>query len=382
MKQIFYTLIIAVFLASCGSSKNYLQRSNEDKALQDVVKKLNKSPEDANALSALPILYNNIQLAHAAKISSYKSSKDVARWDKIIAEYTELQSAYTAIINSTPAFRLVTPKSFESELLESRQNGADEYYALGHATLNEGSRENSKLAYNYFKKAEKFIPGYRDAKTQMANAYENAIVNVVINPVEDNSFFFNTGWGNAGYNYSNEYFQQTLVRELANQNTSRYPARFYTDWEARRDNIKPDWVIDLRLRNMDIPYPATNTYTRQASAKVQSGKDTLGNPTYQTVYATVNITRASFTARGDMEVTIKDLATGRNISYRTYREDYRWQQEKASYNGDSRALDANDWNMINNNNFNNTPRKEEILNELYRKIYPQVKNNILYSVDW
>ncbi len=382
MKQIFYTLIIAVLLASCGSSKNYLQRSNEDKALQDVVKKLNKSPEDANALSALPILYNNIQLAHAAKISSYKSSKDVTRWDKIIAEYTELQSAYTAIINSTPAFRLVTPKSFETELLESRQNGADEYYALGQAALNEGSRENSKLAYNYFKKAEKFIPGYRDAKTQMANAYENAIVNVVINPVEDNSFFFNTGWGNAGYNYSNEYFQQTLVRELSNQNTSRYPARFYTDWEARRDNIKPDWVIDLRLRNMDIPYPVTNTYTRQASAKVQSRKDTLGNPTYQTVYATVNVTRASFTARGDMEVTIKDLATGRNISYRTYREDYRWEQEKASYNGDSRALDSNDWNMINNSNFNNTPRKEEILNELYRKIYPQVKNNILYSVDW
>ena len=382
MKQIFYTLIIAVFLASCGSSKNYLQRSNEDKALQDVVKKLNKSPEDADALSALPILYNNIQLAHASKISSYKSSKDVARWDKIIAEYTELQNAYTAIINSTPAFRLVTPKSFESELLESRQNGADEYYALGRAALDEGSRDNAKLAYNYFKKADKFIPGYRDAKIQMSNAYENAIVNVVINPVEDNSFFFNTGWGNAGYNYSNEYFQQTLVRELSNQNTSRYPARFYTDWEARRDNIKPDWVIDLRLRNMDIPYPATNTYTRQASAKVQSGKDTSGNTTYQTVYATVNVTRASFTARGDMEVTIRDLATGRNISYRTYREDYRWQQEKASYNGDSRALDANDWNMINNSNFNNTPRKEEILNELYRKIYPQVKNNILYSVDW
>ena len=382
MKHIFYTFIIAAFLTSCGSSKNFLERKDEDKALQDAVKKLNKSPDNSDALGAIPILYNNIQLAHAAKINSYKSSKDVARWDKIIAEYTQLQSAYTAIINSTPAFRLVTPKSFETELLESRQNGADEYYALGQAALNEGSRENSKLAYNYFKKAEKFIPGYRDAKLQMANAYENAIVNVVINPVEDNSFFFNTGWGNAGYNYSNEYFQQTLVRELANQNTNRYPARFYTDWEARRDNIKPDWVIDLRLRNMDIPYPINNTYTRQASAKVQSGKDTSGNNIYQTVYATMNITRSSFTARGDMEVTIKDLATGRNISYRTYREDYRWEQEKASYSGDSRALDANDWNIINNTNFNNTPRKEDILNELYRKIYPQVKNNILYSVDW
>jgi hypothetical protein len=382
MKHIFYTFIIAALLTSCGSSKNFLERKDEDKALQDAVKKLNKSPDNADALGAVPILYNNIQLAHAAKINSYKSSKDVARWDKIISEYSQLQSAYTAIINSTPAFRLVTPKSYETELLESRQNGADEYYALGQAALNEGSREDSKIAYNYFKKAEKFIPGYRDAKLQMANAYENAIVNVVINPVEDNSFFFNTGWGNAGYNYSNEYFQQTLVRELANQNTDRYPARFYTDWEARRDNIKPDWVVDLRLRNMDIPYPINNTYTRQASAKVQSGKDTSGNTTYQTVYATMNITRSSFTARGDMEVTIKDLATGRNISYRTYREDYRWEQEKASYSGDSRALDANDWNIINNTNFNNTPRKEDILNELYRKIYPQVKNNILYSVDW
>lgn len=382
MKHIFYTFIIAALLTSCGNSRNFLQRSNEDKALQDAVKKLNKSPDNADALGALPILYSNIQLAHLSKIKSYGSSSDVARWDKIISEYAELQSAYTAIINSTPAFRLVTPKSYETELLESRQNGADEYYALGQAALNEGSREQSKTAYNYFKKAEKFIPGYRDAKLQMANAYENAIVNVVINPVEDNSFFFNTGWGNAGYNYSNEYFQQALVRELANQNTDRYPARFYTDWEARRDNIKPDWVIDLRLRNMDIPYPITNTYTRQASAKVQSGKDTSGNTTYQTVYATLNVTRSSFTARGDMEVTIKDLATGKNISYRTYREDYRWEQEKASYSGDSRALDANDWNTINNNNFNNAPRKEEILNELYRKIYPQVKNNILYSVDW
>lgn len=382
MKHIFYTLIIAALLTSCGSSKNFLERKDEDKALQDAVKKLSKSPDNADALGAIPILYNNIQLAHAAKINAYKSSKDVARWDKIISEYSQLQSAYTAIINSTPAFKLVTPKSFETELLESRQNGADEYYALGQAALNEGSREDSKTAYNYFKKAEKFIPGYRDAKLQMANAYENAIVNVVINPVEDNSFFFNTGWGNAGYNYSNEYFQQTLVRELANQNTDRYPARFYTDWEARRDNIKPDWVVDLRLRNMDIPYPINNTYTRQASAKIQNGKDTSGNPAYQTVYATMNITRSSFTARGDMEVTIKDLATGRNISYRTYREDYRWEQEKASYSGDSRALDANDWNIINNTNFNNTPRKEDILNELYRKIYPQVKNNILYSVDW
>ena len=30
----------------------------------------------------------------------------------------------------------------------------------------------------------------------------------------------------------------------------------------------------------------------------------------------------------------------------------------------------------------NEPRKEDVLNELYRKIYPQVKNRISYAVDW
>jgi hypothetical protein len=382
MKSIFYLFIFAAFLSSCGSSKNYLQRTNEDKALQDVVKKLNKSSNDDEATQALPILYKNIQLSHLAKIKNLSGGKDAASAESIIDEYTALQNAYNAVINSSPAFKIVNPVSYGAELLEAKQNVAGMYYEAGEAAFAKGDRENAKQAYNYFKKADKYIPGYKDAKGKMDIAYENSIVNVVINPVEDNSFFFNTGWGNTGYNYSNEYFQQTLVRELQNYNGNRYAARFYTDWEARRENIKPDWVIDLRLRNMDIPYPMNNNYSRNVSAQIQSGRDTSGKAIYQTVYATMNISRSSFNARGDMEVNIKDVQTGKNISYRNYSESYRWEEEEATYTGDSRALSSSDWNIINNNRRNNTPRREDILNELYRKIYPQVKNNILYAADW
>ena len=213
--------------------------------------------------------------------------------------------------------------------------------------------------------------------------FETAIVNVIINPVEDNSFFFNSGWGNTGYNYSNEYFQQTLIRDLQNStNNNRYAARFYTDWEARRDNVQPDWVVDLRLRDMDIPYPASYSYSRNVSAQVQEGTDTSGKRVYKTVYATVNITRMSFTARASMEVSINDVATRKNISFRNFRDDYRWEQEAGNYTGDSRALSVNDWSIINNNSRYDSPRKEDILQELYRKIYPQVKSNISYAVDW
>ena len=381
--KLILTLALAtgIFLISCNPSKNYLERKDEGKALQDAVKKINKNSGDDNASSAIPLLYKNVQQDELAKIKTYRSSRDMSRWDKILASYNHLQQAYNTIINSADAFKLITPTSYSVEIAETKQQAAEDYYAAGQSYLDKGERDDAKKAFNAFKNTSKYVSNYKDAKTKMDEAYESAIVDVVINPVQDNSFFFNSGWGNTGYNYSNEYFQQTLVRELSNNN-NRYAARFYTDWEARRSNVKPDWVVDLRLRNMDIPQPFTNTYTRNASARVETGRDTAGRAVYKTIYAVVHVTRMSFTARADMEVTIRDLMSGKTISYNSHRDDYRWQQETGNFSGDSRALSSQDWNIVNNNNYYNTPQKEDILNELYRKIYPQVKNSITYAVDW
>ena len=96
----------------------------------------------------------------------------------------------------------------------------------------------------------------------------------------------------------------------------------------------------------------------------------------------MRITRSSFVARADLEVNIRDVENNKNISNKVYRDDYRWQEEYATYSGDSRALSSRDWEMVNNRNGLNSPRKEDVLNELYRKIYPQVKNSITYAVDW
>ena len=132
---------------------------------------------------------------------------------------------------------------------------------------------------------------------------------------------------------------------------------------------------------MDIPQPSRYTYRRNRSQQIQTGTDTSGRPSYTTVNATLDVTRMSFTARADMEVLIRDVAMPRVISNRNFTQDYRWEEERASYTGDRRALSSADWDLINNNNFY-TPRREEILEELYRQLYPQVLNNIKYSVDW
>ena len=245
MKYIFYTLISLVLLASCNTSRDYLSRGDNDNTLFDAIKTLKKRNTDTTALSALPVLYNLAQQRNLRKINSYSSSNNIDRWDKMINAYGTLQEMHDAIIENDAASRVVTPVNYRQTIYELKQQAAADYYSIAAESLKKPGRDEAKKAYNYFKKADKLVTGYEDAKLRMDEAFESAIVNVVINPVQDNSYFFNTGWGNYGYNYSNEYFQQTLVRELKGVNSSRYPARFYTDWEARRDNVQPDWEVTL-----------------------------------------------------------------------------------------------------------------------------------------
>ncbi|MGC4101040.1 hypothetical protein [Ferruginibacter sp.] len=381
MKQTLLIAVTILLFAACRTSKDFLSRSTEDRTLFDVIKTLNKKSTDTNAIKALPIVYDQVKQIHLNRIASYKSATDLGRWDKIINEYETLQSMYDAIMASAPASLLVIADNYQNDIYENRELAAADYYQLGNSLLQSGDKADAKLAYSYFKKTDALVPGYKEAKSKMNEAYRSAIINVVINPIQDNSFF-NASWGNYGYNYSNQYFQQTLVRELGGKYSSQYPADFYTDVEARSDNVEVDWVIDLTLRNMDLPRPSVSNNTRNVSAQVQDGKDTSGKPRYKTVYATINIARRYFTARAQMDVNITDAYRRKNISYTTYTASYDWQDERATYTGDSRALTNQDWALINNKNYISDPRREDVLNELYKKLYPQVKNRITYTVDW
>ena len=377
MKKIIPAIAVLFLFASCKTSKDYLLRSNEDKTLYDVVKQLNKHADDENASKALAEVYTQLQQKHLDKIETYKSYTDLNRWDKISAEYNMLQNMYEAITNSDAAAKLIKANSYQKQIDSVKQAAAEDYYQIGLSYLQRHSRDDAKLAYSTFKKAGKWVNNYKDIKAKMDFAYENAIVNVLINPVQDNSVFISSGWNN---NFSSDYLSQNLVRDLGGKYASQYPARFYTERETNRNDIQPDWVVDLTLREMDIPRPTFYNYSRNLSKQIETGRDTSGRIIYQTVYATLNIQKQSFNARAQMDINITEVATRKNILYNSYSDTYNWQQEVASYSGDSRALSSNDWTLVNNRY--NQPSKEDIMNELYRGIYPQIKNRISNAANW
>ena len=131
MRKFIQLLIILSLFSSCATNKNYLERSDADKALQDAVKKINKNSNDEDATLAIPLLYSGITENHLGKIKSYSSSKELSRWDNIIREYDYLQDAYEVIINSAEAFKLANPVSYSTQLLETKQAAAEDYYEAG-----------------------------------------------------------------------------------------------------------------------------------------------------------------------------------------------------------------------------------------------------------
>lgn len=381
MKKLLLFLPAVLILLSSCSKKSYLERSDEDKALLDAVRKISKNPGDDEAADAIPVLYKSIQKDHLGRIGSYNSSPDIGKWDKIVGEYQKLQVAYEAIINSPQAFKLITPVSYSTQLLEASESAAAEYYKIGEDALAQQGRANARKAFNAFKKSLEFVPGYKDAESKMQQAMNRAMVIVIVYPVQDNSVFSGGPWNNIPYRMSGERLQQNLVRDMNDKNDNKYPARFYTDRDAYRDNVKPDWVVDMVLRSMDIPYPTANSSSRSVSREITTGTDTAGRPITQRVYATLQIIRSTVNATASMDVTVKDVINGKNISSNSYNENYRWEQETATYTGDRRALSSADLDLINNSQ-GQPPSREVILNDLYNQLYPRIRTHVSRAVEW
>jgi hypothetical protein len=372
------TLIAIAALLMLASCNNKLKRnaSADDKVLY-AVKQLKKNPNDAEARALLQPAYEEALRLHTTRISSLRNSRDLSRWDNISAQYQALQKLYDAISSSGAASRLVNAQDFTADMATVRDDAAEAYYNYGNTLLQYNDREQAKKAYYAFQKAGQYVDNYKDTRELMQTAYNNTIIDVVINPIRDNTYSY-ANWG-YGYGQSPDYLSQSLVRDLGGSYNTQTPAHFYTERDARIHNILPQWVVEISLKEMNIPRPAESQYSRTVTKTVKV-IERNGAVRYDTVSATLNITRRQITARGEMECRITDLADRRNISWNSYDGSANWETEFGTYTGDARALGNSEWAIINNKN--TQPQREEILEEIYRKIYPQLKNRIENAVRW
>lgn len=375
MKTKIYTLsFIAVifFLVSCKTASKLYEKGNYDEAVELAAKKLQKDPHDSKLRNIIQTSYHYAVEDHESRIRNNSQSSNELKWEWMYNEYAALQRMYDAIRKVPEINKLVRPTDYSSYLITYGEKAGDIRYDRGLSFMQRSDKQSYQQAYREFQVAERLKPGDRDIIQKKIEAYEYAVTNVVILPMQERY-----GFRYSSYNNSYNSLDEQLLRSLQ-YNSGNDFVRFYSDWDARSKNIRADEIVDMRLATLNIGRYYDHRSTRQVSKEVVI-REIVYRPDsivkeYGRVYADIATTRRTMNSDAILQVNVRN-ATGGWLWSDNFSATHNWSTEFASYTGDARALSESDKQLINRRQ-EQPPREEEII----RCLMDEINNNALYRI--
>ncbi len=361
MRNLLLLLLAAgITLAACKSTKKLFDEGHYIRALYSALDDLRKKPDNPTAASILPQAYNEAVDNYQNSISAARTgSPTPEKLDLIYNDYLGLQKMYDAIA-ATPAARgLVTATNYSTDLANAAENAAAFRYAQGDDLLQRGDRISARRAYENFVIAERYVPGYQQVEEKKQQAYNLAIINVVVSKFDQRFGSYNS--------INGSYFQNDIVNTLNNIGNGHYYI-FYNPTEAQVRDVRVDQYMDIDVHDIWFGQLASNSYSYDVSKdiSVEDDKDPKVKKTI-TVTATVYVTRRVVDSRAMMEYRITDQASRQMIAYDLVPAQYTWEKLTGNYKGDSRALADKDWAIIRGA-YNNQPAYDDLYRELTRRM--------------
>ncbi len=361
-----YCLFLLVYLFGCSSSSHLKKYySTEDKTVFELVEKLKKNPADTEALKLLPEAYTiALDKRKALTEANYNNLLPGDNDMQLAKEYGVLEEMYQQII-AVPAAKKVITNLWDPSLQiqEAKNRAAKEYYERGMQYISYDGRENARIAYDYFYKANSAVPSYQNVRILMQQATEKATINVIVRAAN----YYNHNWNYWGL--QNDWLQQQIITDLNNQ--SFREVRFYSDWEANSKQIRADRIVELNITELYVGQVYSEQYKINRSKDIQTGstKTDPPQPVYKTVTATVTVTKRYMQSAATLDCRIYDLANGNNILYDRFPGNDDWKIETATFTGDRNALTQDDWIKINSSNNFRTPTDSEVAERLIKSCY-------------
>ncbi|HMK26770.1 MAG TPA: hypothetical protein VK483_12140 [Chitinophagaceae bacterium] len=375
MKLKLYTLsfiAVSILFVSCKTASKLYEKGNYDEAVELAAKKLQKDPNDPKLLDIIQNSYSYAVNDHENRIRSNSESSNELRWEWMYNEYASLQKMHDAIYRVPSVFNLIKPVDYSSELVDYGEKAGDVRYERGLVFMQSYDKQSFRNAYREFQVAQKFKPGNIEVLQKMNEAYEYAVTNVVILPMEQEYGFRYSSYTNS---YSN--FNDQLLRNLQFNSGNEF-LKFYSDWDASSRNIRADLVLDMRLTTLNIGRYHDDRSKRQVSKEVVI-KETVYRPDsivkeYGKVYADITTTRRTMQSDAMLQVNVRD-ANGGWLWSDNVNSNYSWSTEFATYTGDARALSESDKQLVDRRQ-EQAPHEEEII----RCLLDEINNNALYRI--
>ena len=370
MRKIYtlFGLIAIVFITGCKTASKLYDKGNYDEAVQLAVKKLQKKP-DNEMRALLQSAYQYAVNDHETRIHQLSDNTNELKWEWIYAEYSSLQRLYEAIHRSPEAMTIVNAIDYSPYLNTYADKAATTRFDRGMQWMDKNDKISFRNAYTEFDMALQYRPGDLTILDRKNEAYELAVINVVVMPMESNRYRYSS------YNdHELRNFENDLLRQLQYNNGNHF-VKFYNSWDASSRNIPADQVIDFRFSTLNIGRTSEEKNTREVSKEIVV-KETVYKPDsivkeYKKVYAKITTTKRIMLSEGNLQVNIRDI-NGRWLWKEDVRGNHNWFTEFSTFTGDERALSETDKQLVNRKQ-DYAPHEDEII----RCIVNEINSNML-----
>ncbi|NQY10373.1 MAG: hypothetical protein HRT71_12775 [Flavobacteriales bacterium] len=352
---IFLSVLTMSLLFACNSSQKAYQGGNYDSAVLKAVRKLRKSGDNKKAIETLSQAYPAGKNWHLNRIEQYKSSSDVLKWEKIAAEYGALNRQYEEINRCPACMNYVMAENYSTQKDDAINQAAEVRYSLAEKSMeNKLDRTSAKDAYMHYQKVGALKPGYKDVVTKMGDAKYYATLKVVLDPLPQVSKVLEI---------SNEFFQNKISEMLHNMPVNEF-VRFYSPKEAKMDGVEEaNHVIQIRFDDFIVG----NELIKEKSIDVTKDSVVVGTVklpdgtsqnAYNTVKATFHTSTKTVISTGILDFKIINPMTDVVLTQQKFPGKHEWQSQWGYFNGDERALSAEQKKVLNVKQMNQPPPQE------------------------
>ncbi len=333
-KQLLIAITIILVATSCSSGYNAYKKGDYYKAAIDAVDKLKSSPNSDKATYVLtktyPLALQDVQ----REIEYAKLDNSPNNYENVVLQYERINQLAYNIYHCPAANRIIPkPTEFPVELSEARQKAAGQVYEMGLKALDAGTIFDARTAMQLFQRSNNYVYGYRDALKLIDEARFQGTLRVMFEkPI--------TG---VKYQYSADFFSTNLMSEIS-KNLEKRMIQFYNyDRYGSNSEIRPHQYLVLNFEDFSIGnvYDTKKTIdVKRDSVKVGTAKiEGKTVDVYNTVTAKLNTFRREIKSGGLLSVRIFDQQN-RLIEQRNFSGEYVWYTTWSSFNGDERALTA------------------------------------------
>jgi tetratricopeptide (TPR) repeat protein len=375
MKPKLYLLILAglsLLAISCKTASKMYEKGNYDEAVELAAKKLQKDPDDRKLLDIIRNAYSYAVNDHQKNIRNHEESLSELKWEWLYHDYASLQKMFDAIYRVPSVFEVVKPTDYSSYLVTYAQKAGEVRYDRGISFMQQYDKKSYQNAYRESQSALSFMPGDRDAIMKMNEAYEYAVTNVIILPLQQQG-----GYVYSSYTLGGDNLDDQLVRNLQFNSGNEF-VKFYSAWDARSRGIRTDQVVDLHFSHFNIGRYHDHKTSRKVSKDILV-KEIVYKPDsiireYEKVFATIVTTRRTMVSDAMLQVNVRDNDGGW-LWNDQFAANHNWAVEFATYSGDARALSTEDKALVDRR-----PGFAPSENEITRQLVDEISNNALYRI--